>query len=189
MDTSNLPEARLILSDGRPLYLVFKTDKGWVGAPGLRKGRYLTDEDVKDGIPYVPASRSKVEPVVERIAVSIHAHLVLSHKGQEYAHDLTWHTADQTRWFGDDEVYELTGHDSVQAGVDPTHQVGTFLGAASYGIRDVASHSPYYHFYDGEFGGDLLLESCAKVWRTDNRFWILQPGHTTFQSHPRVRNT
>lgn len=59
VSTPKLPEARLILSDGRPLYLVFKTERGWVGAPGLRKGQVLTDEDVQDGIPYLPAQNKE----------------------------------------------------------------------------------------------------------------------------------
>lgn len=179
-----LPEARLIVSnlDGTPLYFVFKTEKGWVGAPGLRKGQVLTDEDVKDGIPYVPASPSEDE----RIAMSIHGRYLLERSGID---DLPWVSANGQAHYDDDEVYELTHCESVVAGVDPTSKVADFFGAKDYGIHDAASDSPSYLVRKGDFEGSILLEEGARVWRLENLFHVLQPNQNCFQTIPRVRNS
>lgn len=184
MDTSKMPEARLILSnlDGTPLYFVFKTDKGWVGAPGLRKGRYLTDEDVKDGIPYVPAPT----PQGERIAMDIRFRQLAHVIGTD---PTTWVSESGRTAYGDDEVIELTDRESVVAGVDPTSQVADFFGAKSYGIHDAASDSPSYLVREGDFVGSIVLEEGARVWRTENLFHVLQPGQHYFQIVPRVRKS
>lgn len=183
MDTSKLPEARLIFSnlDGTPLYLVFKTDKGWVGAPGLRKGRFLTDEDVKDAIPYVPAP----QPQALRIGVDIRFKRVMERTQGERP---LWLSVSGNVTLDDDEVVELTEHESVEVGEDPTAEVADFLGARSYGIHDAASDVPSYHFRDGEFQGEIDLSSGTRVWRTQNVFYVLHPDQQYFQLHTRVRN-
>lgn len=58
-----IPEVRLMMdSDGVvPLYAVIKGPHGWYGAPGLRRGRFLTDDDVKDAIPLQPGPAVLVE--------------------------------------------------------------------------------------------------------------------------------
>lgn len=51
-----IPEVRLFVDGdtGHALYAVIRGSRGWYGAPGLRKGQFLTDDDVKDAIPLQP---------------------------------------------------------------------------------------------------------------------------------------
>jgi hypothetical protein len=53
---ATLHEVRLFVDEdtGRPLYAVIKGEKGWFGAPGLKKGQFLTNSDVRDAIRLVP---------------------------------------------------------------------------------------------------------------------------------------
>jgi len=58
-----VPEVRLVMAfDGvTPAYAVIKGPHGWYGAPGLRKGQFLTDDDVADAIPLQPGPSALVE--------------------------------------------------------------------------------------------------------------------------------
>lgn len=59
----DIPEVRLVMAfDGvTPAYAVIKGPRGWYGAPGLRKGQFLTDADVADAVPLVPAHAVQTE--------------------------------------------------------------------------------------------------------------------------------
>lgn len=59
-----IPEVRLIAAgdDTNPVYYaVIKGPNGWYGAPGLRKGQFLTDADVADAVPLQPGPSAVVE--------------------------------------------------------------------------------------------------------------------------------
>lgn len=58
-----VPEVRLVMSfDGEtPAFAVIKGPNGWFGMPGLRKGQFLTDDDVKDAIPLQPGPSAVVD--------------------------------------------------------------------------------------------------------------------------------
>lgn len=49
-----VPEVRLFMADDTIAYAVIKGPNGWYGMPGLRKGQFLSDEDVKGAIPLQP---------------------------------------------------------------------------------------------------------------------------------------
>ncbi len=60
----NIPEVRLIMVDDAYAFTVIKGPHGWYGAPGLRKGKYLTDAEVDgmiDAIPLVPGPSAVVD--------------------------------------------------------------------------------------------------------------------------------
>lgn len=51
----SIPEVRIFVdADSGVAYTVIKGPHGWYGAPGLRKGQFLTDADVADAIPLQP---------------------------------------------------------------------------------------------------------------------------------------
>lgn len=56
-----VPEVRLFMADDTIAYAVVKGPSGWYGMPGLRKGQFLTDEDVRDAIPLQPGPSVLVE--------------------------------------------------------------------------------------------------------------------------------
>lgn len=60
----NVPEVRLIATSDDAdavFYAVIKGPHGWYGAPGLRKGQFLTDADVADAIPLQPGPSAVVD--------------------------------------------------------------------------------------------------------------------------------
>ena len=183
MDTSKMPEARLILSglDGTPLYFVFKTDKGWVGAPGLKKGRYLTDEDVKDGIPYVPAPT----PQGERIAMDIRFRQVAHVIGTD---PTTWVSESGRTAYGDDEVIELTDREYIEVTADNLSKVIEFFRAEDFQRFDEAGRFVEAELWvRGSVGlVTLSVQPGTRVWRTENLFHVLQPDQHYFQIVPRV---
>lgn len=59
-----VPEVRLFAAGddaNQTFYAVIKGPRGWYGMPGLRKGQFLSDEDVKDAIPLQPGPSAVVD--------------------------------------------------------------------------------------------------------------------------------